>query len=76
MIQEIPSKEVFLCPKPDLIKEVEKITKFKALPEPQNEKPKIAENIDDEFEEDSDDIDKIKNEILNVLSKLDQAEVE
>ena len=76
LIQEIPSKEVFLGPKPDLIKEVEKITKFKALPEPQNEKPKIAENIDDEFEEDSDDIDKIKNEILNVLSKLDQAEVE
>lgn len=75
-IQEISSKSVILGPKPDLAKEVEKITKFKALPEPQKEKPKIVENMDDEFDEDSDDIDKIKNEILNVLSKLDQAEVE
>ena len=75
-VQEVSNKPVNLGPKPDLIKEVEKITKFKALPEPQKEKTKIVENIDDEFDEDSDDIDKIKNEILNVLSKLDQAEVE
>ena len=76
IVQEISSKSVILGPKPDLAKEVEKITKFKALPEPQKDKPKIVENLDDEFDEDSDDIDKIKNEILNVLSKLDQAEVE
>lgn len=62
--------------KPNLIKEVEKITQFKALPEPQKEKPKNTVNIEDEFDDDSDDLDKIKGEIMNVLSKLDQAEVE
>ena len=62
--------------KPDLTKEVEKITQFKALPKPQNEKPNPAVNIDDDFDDDSDDLDKIKGEIMNVLSKLDQAEVE
>lgn len=63
-------------PKPDLAKEVEKITQFKALPEPPKEKQKQVDNIDDDFDDDSDDIDKIKGEILHVLSKLDQAEVE
>ena len=63
--------------KPDLNKEVEKITQFKALPEPQIEKPKPSINIEeDEFDDDSDDLDKIKGEIMSVLSKLDQAEVE
>jgi len=76
IVQEIPVKPLILAPKPDLAKEVEKITKFKALPEPQKEKSTIVENLDDDFDEDSDDIDKIKNEIMNVLSKLDQAEVE
>ncbi len=76
VVKEISNAPVILGPKPDLTKEVEKLTKFKALPEPLKEKPKIVENIDDEFDEDSDDIDKIKNEILSVLSKLDQAEVE
>ena len=76
IVQEIPVKPLILSPKPDLAKEVEKITKFKALPEPQKEKSTIVENLDDDFDEDSDDIDKIKNEIMNVLSKLDQAEVE
>jgi len=76
IVQEIPVKPLILGPKPDLAKEVEKITKFKALPEPQKEKSTIVENLDDDFDEDSDDIDKIKNEIMNVLSKLDQAEVE
>ena len=76
IVQETHSKSVILGPKPDLTKEVEKITKFKALPEPKIEKSKIVDNLDDEFDEDSDDIDKIKNEIMNVLSKLDQAEVE
>jgi len=76
IVQEIPVKPLILGPKPDLVKEVEKITKFKALPEPQKEKNTTVENLDEDFDEDSDDIDKIKNEIMNVLSKLDQAEVE
>jgi hypothetical protein len=63
--------------KPDITKEVEKITQFKALPDPQKEKPKNTVNIEDDFDDDdTDDLDKIKGEIMNVLSKLDQAEVE
>ena len=63
--------------KPDLTKEVEKITQFKALPNPQKEKPNLTVNFDDDFDDDdTDDLDKIKGEIMNVLSKLDQAEVE
>jgi len=62
--------------KPDIIKEVEKITKFKALPEPRKEQPKPTVNLDDDFDDDSDDLDKIKGEIMNVLSKIEQAEVE
>lgn len=62
--------------KPDIIKEVEKITKFKALPEPRREQPKSTVNLDDDFDDDSDDLDKIKGEIMNVLSKIEQAEVE
>ena len=62
--------------KPDLTKEVEKITKFKALPEPRREQPKPTVNLDDDFDDDSDDLDKIKGEIMNVLSKIEQAEVE
>jgi len=63
--------------KPDLTKEVEKISQFKALPEPQKEKPMSTVNIDDDFDDDdSDDLDKIKGEIMKALSKLDQAEVE
>ena len=64
-----------VIPKPDLAKEVEKITEHKALPEPQK-KPKPTSIDDDDFDDDSDDLDKIKGEIMNVLSKLDQAEVE
>ena len=61
--------------KPDIKKEVAKITEHKALPEP--EKPKITTlNDDDEFDDDADDLDKIKGNIMKVLSKLDQAEVE
>ena len=60
----------------DIKKEVAKITEHKALPEPkQEQKPKSIE-IDDGFEDDSDDLDKIKGDIMKVLSKLDQAEVE
>ena len=62
--------------KPDLTKEVEKITKFKSLPEPRREQPKPTVNLDDDFDDDSDDLDKIKGEIMNVLSKIEQAEVE
>ena len=62
--------------KPDIIKEVEKITKFKALPEPRSEQPKPTINLDDDFDDDSDDLDKIKGEIMKVLSKIEQAEVE
>ena len=72
-----PAKaEVILESKPDLAKEMEKITKFKALPEPAKEKPETSVNLEDDFDDDSDDIDKIKGEIMSVLSKLDQAEVE
>ncbi len=76
IIQSVVTKpEVKLETKPDLIKEVAKITEHKALPEPQT-KPKPT-RIDDDFDDDdSDDLDKIKGEIMNVLSKLDQAEVE
>jgi hypothetical protein len=63
--------------KPDLTKEVEKLTQFKALPEPEKKKLTPSVNIEDDFDDDdSDDLDKIKGEIMNVLSKLDQAEVE
>ena len=72
-----PSKtRVILESKPDIAKEMEKITKFKALPEPPKEKSIHSENLEDDFDDDSDDIDKIKGEIMSVLSKLDQAEVE
>ncbi len=63
--------------KPDLIKEVEKITKFKALPGLRKEQPKPTVSLDDDFDDDdSDDLDKIKSEINKVLSKIEQAEVE
>jgi hypothetical protein len=63
--------------KPDLTREVKKITQFKALPDPQKEKLDSRINIEDDFDDDdTDDLDKIKGEIMNVLSKLDQAEVE
>ena len=67
IIQSVASK---LEIKPDIKKEVAKINEHKALPE-----PKITA-FDDDFDEDSDDLDKIKGDIMKVLSKLDQAEVE
>ena len=69
----IPKSEVRFDTKPDLNKEVAKITEHKALPEPIKEKPVT---LDDDFDEDADDLDKIKGDIMRVLSKLDQAEVE
>ena len=59
---------------PDITKEVAKITKHKALPE-KEERPKIT-NLDEDFDEDADDLDKIKGNIMKVLTRLDQAEVE
>ncbi len=53
--------------------EVAKINEFKALPEPVKEK-QVAK--DDDLDDDEDDLDKIKGDIMKVLSKLDQAEVE
>ena len=68
----IPKPEVSFENKPNLDKEVAKISEHKALPE---QKPKVS-TIDDEFDDDIDDLDKIKGDIMRVLSKLDQAEVE
>lgn len=62
--------------KPDITKEVAKITEHKALPEPKQEEKSKTITLDDDFDEDGDDLDKIKGDIMKVLSKLDQAEVE
>ena len=75
IIQSIsPKPEISFENKPDLDKEVAKITEHKALPEPE-QKPKVS-TVDDDFDDDTDDLDKIKGDIMRVLSKLDQAEVE
>ena len=71
----IPKPEIKLETRPDLAKEVAKITEHRALPEPQKPRPSTL-NDDFEDDDDTDDLDKIKGEIMNVLSKLDQAEVE
>ena len=73
IIQSASPKPTITGPKPDLAHEVAKITEHKALPEPIKEKPIT---LDDDFDDDADDLDKIKNDIMKVLSKLDQAEVE
>ena len=73
IIQSITPKPTFEN-KPDLNKEVAKITDHKALPEPKQEQ-KVS-TIDNDFDDDTDDLDKIKGDIMRVLSKLDQAEVE
>ena len=73
IIQSITPKPTFEN-KPDLNKEVAKITEQKALPEPEQEQ-KVS-TIDNDFDDDTDDLDKIKGDIMRVLSKLDQAEVE
>ena len=72
IIQSVAKPETTFKTKPDLNKEVAKITEHKALPE---QKPK-AVTLDDDFDDDADDLDKIKGDIMKVLSKLDQAEVE
>jgi len=74
IIQSVtPKPEIKVETKPDLNEEVAKITEYKALPEPEKPKPTT---LDDDFDEDADDLDKIKGNIMKVLSKLDQAEVE
>jgi len=74
IIQSVtPKPEAKFETKPDINKEVAKITEHKALPEPIKEKPVT---LDDDFDDDADDLDKIKGDIMKVLSKLDQAEVE
>jgi len=72
IIQSVAKPETTFETKPDLNKEVAKITEHKALPE-QKQKPVT---VDDDFDDDADDLDKIKGDIMKVLSKLDQAEVE
>ena len=71
IIQSVISEPV-LETKLDINKEVAKITEHKALPEPE-QKPIT---LDDDFDDDADDLDKIKGNISKILSKLDQAEVE
>ncbi len=71
IIQSVAPKPV-LETKIDINKEVAKITEHKALPEPEH-KPTT---LDDDFDDDTDDLDKVKSNIMKVLSKLDQAEVE
>ena len=74
IIQSIsPKPEISFENKLDLDKEVAKITEHKALPQPE-QKPKVT-TMDDDFDDDTDDLDKIKGDIMRVLSKLDQAEV-
>jgi hypothetical protein len=74
IIQSVaPKPEINLGTKPDLNKEVARITEHKALPEPIKPKPVT---LDDDFDDNADDLDKIKGDIMRVLSKLDQAEVE
>ena len=77
-----PKTEPVLETKPDINKEVAKITEHKALPEPEHSKLSEPEQkprpitFDDDFDDDTDDLDKIKENIAKVMSKLDQAEVE
>ncbi len=73
IIQSVVPKPTTIETKPDLNKEVAKITEHKILPEPIKEK---SVTLDDDFDDDTDDLDKIKGDIMKVLSKLDQAEVE
>ncbi|MEK6979987.1 MAG: hypothetical protein AABW66_00845 [Thermoproteota archaeon] len=76
IIQAVIAKpEIKFETKPDINKEVAKITEHKALPEPKKSNPTTV--LDDDFDEDNtDDLDKIKGEIMKVLSKIEQAEVE
>jgi hypothetical protein len=72
IIQSITPKPVIET-RIDINKEVAKITEHKALPEPAQ---KSTITLDDDFDDNADDLDKVKLNIMKVLSKLDQAEVE
>jgi len=76
--RELQRSEMVLDQKPDITKEVSKITQYKALPSPKKErKSKPSLPLEEDFEDDDeDDLDKIKGDIMRVLSKLEQAEVE
>jgi len=70
IIQESISKPVpKIETKLDIDKEIAKITEHKALPEPEIKSITSDDDLDD-------DLDEIKGNIMKVLSKLDQAEVE
>jgi len=69
-----PKAEPVTETKPDINKEVAKITEHKALPQPEHKPRPIT--LDDDFDDDADELDKIKENIRKVMSKLDQAEVE
>ncbi len=74
IIQSVaPKPKSVLETRIDINKEVAKITEHKALPEPEQ---KSTITLDDDFDDDADDLDKVKLNIMKVLSKLDQAEVE
>jgi hypothetical protein len=72
IIQSMPKPKVSLETKPTLDKEIIKITEHKAL---QEQKSKVS-TIDDDFDDGSDELDKIKGDIKRVLSKLEQTEVD
>lgn len=75
IIQAIITKpEIKFETKSDINKEIAKITEQKDLSEPKSNPITV---LDDNFDDDnSDDLDKIKGEIMKVLSKIEQAEVE
>jgi hypothetical protein len=70
------SSEINLQTRPDINKEVAKITAHKALPGPIKERSATLDDDFDDDDDDADDLDKIKGDIMKVLSKIDQAEVE
>ena len=65
ILKPVPKIETKL----DIDKEIAKITEHKALPEPEIKSITSDDDLDD-------DLDEIKGNIMKVLSKLDQAEVE
>ena len=68
--------EVKISPE-EINEQFSRLTTHKALPSPKQEVTKPSKLVEDEFaDEDEDDLDKIKGEIMRALSKLEQAEVE
>lgn len=79
IVQVVPKSEQVVVT-PDISKEVAKLSEHKALPSPpelqSTQRPATKIQDDDFDEDDTDDLDKIKGEIMKALSKLEQAEVE